>query len=1171
MTHAHNRYLFPFFVKPRPSLALLKFAAIFILGCVWSSIAFSQSPSSASKTTSSVAVSDTMKDVQRRIAELEKAEASDSTKAELVTLRQALSFFENAGASKSASTRYESQAENAPTVLKELEKELAAPLVEFDKKALLNRSIDEIAPQLEAARAQLEAEKQIRNGVDDDALHRNERRQKIPAELAQLRERLSVLRADNSNKEGVESTLSARWLRLAEKAWLEARQVELDHEIRSYDARRELLRVRKQLAEKRVLQAERQLAVLDSVASSHRVKQAEDARRVAEDQKRKNANAHPAVIAVAEQNELMAAEAADYSERGTSQAVKKQQIDSLLQRLKKSYDGAIEKVERVGLSDAIGLRLRNQRLHLPDARIHERSLKQRRVELGRTQLRRLEIEDVLLDLVDVQREVQRRLAPYVFKSDEERDDVAATVETLLTQQKDDYAPSLAKALDIYFDQILVPLQEAEQALLEVTDEYREFIEERVLWVQSTHPLALSDVVALWGSIHWLLVNPAWPQLLESLGDDLAQHPVLWLLFIFISVGAFTQRRRMLNRLNAAGTRARNKFKARTADTLEATLWSFLLVTPTLIVIWFLGWRIGVYAEGDLTAALAGALEWLALWSVTPLFLYQVVRSNGLGESHFRWSEHVVRLVRRQLRWYLPLGMLVYFLTALTFEQSLGTLRDSFGRLMLLLLMFMTFAIVYRLMHPSRGILKNVLLEQSGGWLDKLRYVWFSLLLAIPLAMAAAEIFGYVYTAISLQKQLFASGSLAVAVILARELSLRWLELTQRRMALDQARRRFAAMSKAREESVGAAEGATATGEIPVPESEINVAAVSAQAQKLVNASVWLTAIIGAFLIWKDVLPAISFLGESQLWSRTVTVAGAAAGETIQQIVPVTVGDGLMALGFLIIAALVSQNIPGLLEIVVLQHLPITPSARYALTTVARYALIIVGILLAFNAIGVGWSKVQWLAAAVTVGLGFGLQEIFANFVSGLIILFERPIRVGDAVTVGDVSGKVTRIQMRATTITDWNRKELIIPNKSFVTGQVINWTLTDTILRVPIRVGVAYGSDPALVARLLVEIASAHPVVLKDPPPTAYFVSFGDSALDFDLRIFVPTADDTFNVRHDLLIGIAQAFRKEGIEIAFPQRDLHIRSVDADVLGKLAPGGSILGESSANPLSPRPT
>ena len=196
-------------------------------------------------------------------------------------------------------------------------------------------------------------------------------------------------------------------------------------------------------------------------------------------------------------------------------------------------------------------------------------------------------------------------------------------------------------------------------------------------------------------------------------------------------------------------------------------------------------------------------------------------------------------------------------------------------------------------------------------------------------------------------------------------------------------------------------------------------------------------------------------------------------------------------------------------------------------------------------VGLGSSKIQWLAAALTFGLAFGLQEIFANFVSGLIILLERPIRVGDVVTVGETEGRVTQLRMRATTIQDWDRKEYLIPNKEFITGSVINWSLTDSTTRLIVPVGVAYGSDTKRARALLLEAARNNPLVLSDPAPSAIFLSFGASSLDFELRVFMPNRDLWPEIVDQLHSAIDAAFRDAGIEIAFPQRDLHLRSIDA--------------------------
>jgi len=255
---------------------------------------------------------------------------------------------------------------------------------------------------------------------------------------------------------------------------------------------------------------------------------------------------------------------------------------------------------------------------------------------------------------------------------------------------------------------------------------------------------------------------------------------------------------------------------------------------------------------------------------------------------------------------------------------------------------------------------------------------------------------------------------------------------------------------------------------------------------------------------------------------------------------ITIADLFWVLVVIALSIAGIRNLPGLLELAVLSRLKLEPGVGYAISTVIRYLIAVVGIAIGFGLIGIPWSKVQWLAAAVSLGIGFGLQEIFANFISGLIILFERPIRLGDIVTVGEVSGTVTKINIRATTVTDWDRREFIIPNKEFITGSLLNWTLSDPITRIVVPVGIAYGSDVALAEQLLLKIADENPIALKDPAPRAVFSGFGDSALDFRLYVHVPSRNRYLDLLHGLTTAIDNGFRQADIAIAFPQRDVHL-------------------------------
>jgi len=260
-----------------------------------------------------------------------------------------------------------------------------------------------------------------------------------------------------------------------------------------------------------------------------------------------------------------------------------------------------------------------------------------------------------------------------------------------------------------------------------------------------------------------------------------------------------------------------------------------------------------------------------------------------------------------------------------------------------------------------------------------------------------------------------------------------------------------------------------------------------------------------------------------------------------QKIPVTLANFVVTLITIMLTYIGVKNLPGLIEVMVLQRFKLDSGVRFAVTTTARYLVMITGLMVVSKMIGLDWSKLGWLVAALGVGLGFGLQEIFANFISGLIILYERPIRIGDTVTINDLSGTVTRIRMRATTITDWDQKELIIPNKTFVTNQFINWTLSDNVTRLVVSVGVAYGSDTRLVTETLLSIGQAHPMVLRDPTPSALFLGFGDSTLNFELRVFIEQFTGRMALLHDLNTEINRRFNELGISIAFPQLDVHVK------------------------------
>ncbi len=267
---------------------------------------------------------------------------------------------------------------------------------------------------------------------------------------------------------------------------------------------------------------------------------------------------------------------------------------------------------------------------------------------------------------------------------------------------------------------------------------------------------------------------------------------------------------------------------------------------------------------------------------------------------------------------------------------------------------------------------------------------------------------------------------------------------------------------------------------------------------------------------------------------------------------ITFGLLLVAGAILYGAFVLSWALQSLLMDTVLNRGQMDAGARLSIVRLVHYALVCVGFLFALSAIGFELKNITIIGGALGVGIGFGLQNVVNNFVSGLILLFERPIKVGDFIQLGDgQQGHVTNLGLRATTVQTLDRAEVVVPNGDLISSSVTNWTLGDRSVRLIVPVGVAYGSDVEKVLHILTAVAEDSEYVLKQPPPKPLFLNFGDSSLDFELRVWIAEFDNRFTIQSALIREIDRRFRAEGVEIPFPQRDLHLRSVDGRAAGRL--------------------
>jgi len=258
--------------------------------------------------------------------------------------------------------------------------------------------------------------------------------------------------------------------------------------------------------------------------------------------------------------------------------------------------------------------------------------------------------------------------------------------------------------------------------------------------------------------------------------------------------------------------------------------------------------------------------------------------------------------------------------------------------------------------------------------------------------------------------------------------------------------------------------------------------------------------------------------------------------------PVTIGSLLTFILLLSIVIFMANMVGYFLRKKLLPRFNVDEGTVYNLERMTKYIIILVGSIICFQFVGIDLSGLTVILGLFSVGIGFGLQNITSNFVAGLILLIERPIKVGDRVTIGDTLGNIMHINMRSTTINSVDNVSIIVPNSEFVSGKVTNWSYGDKKVRINIDVGVSYDSDLDLVLRCLKEVAMENSEVLKHPEPLVHFVEFGDSSWNFKLRCWVPDPNKFWHVVSLLHCDIVRKFKANNIEIPFPQRDLHLRS-----------------------------
>ncbi|MEM9530560.1 MAG: mechanosensitive ion channel domain-containing protein [Pseudomonadota bacterium] len=988
------------------------------------------------------------------------------------------------------------------------------------------------------------------NQLESALSAQRERPAAIRARMEEVQKRLDELAAElSAPAPGGGTALLSEAQRLAAAMTREALRAELtklEQEQLSYDLRLELLRVQRDTAAADASAAAQGVALLQGLVNETRQTAAQLAQTQAAEAELAAADKHPALRTLAEGNLELTRELPAVATQIEEATATLREVEQETQQVRQAITRARQRLEIGGISQATGRLFVDERRNLPRYSQYRLGVRERRRALSEIGLAQVRIEEQQRDLTPLDGAVEQVVA--AVRDDLNATDDLASIRDEATELLRSRRDLLQQAAGTYrtYVRLLGDLDSAQQRLLDTASDYRGFLDQNLIWIPNSEVVGPATVTDLGAAVTWATSPANWLKAGEALPAALRTVPGRMLAAVALLLGLLALQPALKRRYRRVSERVGRLSSDHIGLTLGALAVSAIEVLPVPLAFALCGWALQqLPAPTDFSQSLATAFLSTGPFLYNVLLIRILSSPAGVLRTHFGWRKENLAMVRLQLNKVIIIGVPLVFITVLALTTGEQVYRDSLGRVAFVLLMLLFAAVAWPLGHPQGAVGSSYYARRPSSWLSRLKWLWFSLDLGIPLGLAVLALLGYLYTAAILVEKVVDSVWLVLGLLLLGLIIRRWLALERRKLAIEQARERREALKAEQEAMQDQAAGAEPEVEpAPARSTPLDLDAVDQQTQKLLGAGMLVTGILGAWAIWSDVFPALTILNEVSLWMQTVV--GEDGGQVLK---PVSLADVLLAALVGLATFVLSRNLPGLMEIAVLRHFELEAGGRYTINTLLRYTVVTIGVVLIFSIIGWNWSRIQWLVAALSVGLGFGLQEIVANFVSGLIILFERPIRIGDTVTVGDLSGTVSKVRIRATTITDWDRKEIIVPNKSFITEQVVNWTLSDPITRVVVPVGISYGSDIKLAGQVMRDTLQSLPLVLDEPGPSVYFVGFGDSSLNFNLYVFSRQLSDRLPLMHAVHSAVLENLRQHDIEIPFPQRDLHVRSVSDDAKG----------------------
>ncbi|MEP3889554.1 MAG: mechanosensitive ion channel domain-containing protein [Hellea sp.] len=1102
-------------------------------------------------------------------AELESVEASEKLTEE--QKKQAKTYLEtsvtslaNAANNLENRTRFTTELENAPQTLLTLRNDLdrvqaeATNAPEVDEEPMRQEDLLQLEQDLIAKESELRTLRAEVEGYKSGLQNLATRQIAAPKELSEGRTKLAEITTSLSElgENDLDDVANANRKSLQARRYYRRTQIAaLEQEIAGLSKRQEIVTARSNLADLKLQKLAAEVQYLSERTGQKRLNEAamleEDARMRLETY----TDLHPVILDLAQRNLLLTEEIVSLASGGADVSQRTAATRSKLDLVESDLEVARELIKSGSLDRRAGATLRRLSNQLTSPKTLRTNIKEtQRTLIDVTQegliaqesLREIPFGRVNSEAILTTARLQTPELPDFTDADK------AALQALIIERRE-LLQRVITATSSRRTEVSA-LSDQQSNLLEATDTLETILDEKLLWIPSV-PAVKFDWPAK--VVTGALTVFSLKNITLTLDVFTAQIQNLWfLVFVFavaILACLFSRKKLWENILMRA------KKVGRVQDdnywhTPSVILSCIFIALPFPLFFILLALLFGLSSSPEpLIAGLTDTFFYVSLFSLFLLTWRAWDRDKSLFAAHYKLPSGFRKSVNRQFRWFIPLAGFSTALIALTDSSADANVYEGFSVFAFVVTALSLSYFGFSVLWSRRKYLASNFAEDS--FFIKYKGPLSFLSVGLPIIAAGLALYGYYDTASELLGRLFFSSWLFLLTYVVHGLIKRTVLVAQRQLAFRQAIEKRDATAKARAEKLEAEErGEELKAPPPVDTSEIDIKAISRQSAQLLNTLIILGFAVLMWMIWSDLLPALSIFNEVKIGSYTgQSFDDLGVSKDIQ--VPITLWNLIQFFVIIGLTFIAAKNLPGFLEIFVLNRAGVEAGSRYAITTILGYIIIAVGVVIGFDKLGLQWSQLRWIVTGLSVGIGLGLQKIIANFVSGLIILFERPVRIGDYVTIGDQSGTVSRIQIRATTLADLDNREILIPNEALISERVTNWTLSNSTTRMTIHVGIAYGSDTDKAREIMLKVLSDNKRVLRNPAPSVLFTGFGDSSLDFQLRVYLSNFEDRWPVTHVIHTDINKALESAGIPIPFPQRDLNIvsQNIPLEVATRAAP------------------